>query len=724
MESLAPRKSLGLRRVSFAEHAYVREFEKKDKGNVSLDSQEGDAASESDERPPTQVTDENAYPGAKPSRRRSSISRRRSSIVGEESMELDGEDTINGPEDWLRGPAVQDEDFSGDYYYDDDDLGENTMEMTEDLKRDILRRRSSVAGPSRPPLSEVPAIEGGSAAADQSHSFDDGNSQSLDQTASSGTASEVERSILGDYTWPLNKSLRPPEAPSEEWLALRAMTHSGDEPYEPQQESLDDDSFGNGVAQRAGDMELDDAMERLRRARESTGVSITDSMGDDSYDEPRVDQPMGDDSFTSSDDSFGDDMELTVERTVNLTGMMGKAAPRASTAISDMELTSVHGMDMDDSDYNITIPLRPAATAAPEELSSSENPPAIEPAHVPVANSRPAVFVPPTPSQAILPLAPKALSTPKPSATLPKPFSFAFTPKAASTPAPANSGRVSPSKLATISKGSNASPVKFSAAFAPPVAKPSPKKRAEIETATAEDSRPSPAKRQALAKRWEENAGAASPFTSVSPPHSDLKAPSALPVSKKAPFLAAVPAESAIPRPRSSLSQHLNRRRSVAVPATIPEQRKVAAGRASLGSEPTTTWPPQKPAGSEDSDEQEEERDDPLPPSTNHLQVPPTTSRQSSSPQPSTASRSSPPPAQLSAPSSPLPPAGRVPAERPRLSLRDELDNERGSIQDMDRGDLEATTQWRDNLEGQDFEEEEGVCHSRFWKRPGSHTYF
>ena len=46
-----------------------------------------------------------------------------------------------------------------------------------------------------------------------------------------------------EYTIPVLQSMRQPKEPDPVWLQLRAMTHSGAEPYEPPLPESDDDAL-------------------------------------------------------------------------------------------------------------------------------------------------------------------------------------------------------------------------------------------------------------------------------------------------------------------------------------------------------------------------------------------------------------------------------------------------------------------------------------------------
>ncbi|KAH9982703.1 Spc7 kinetochore protein-domain-containing protein [Lactifluus volemus] len=302
----ATRKSLG-RRVSFASHAQVRVFEKDpNRADVSpsaVRSNHSDPPSHSG----APVNDENDYPGM------SSLARRRSSLRrsvafsgnGESSMDMDSElESSPLPDGFLtQGSFLQDEepsDVSGSWEEEDMDLTTNTVARKS--------RKSSLGLSSLTPSGQVMDL--------------DDQPASEDMTQDSTGDTSVERAEPTEFTIPLSKSLRKPEPPSAEWLALRAMTHAGaDSPFEPPSSMDEDESFthSRSVGLGEGDMDITEAETRLRRMRESLGLTNAVQEG----------------SFTSSEESSigGDDYD---NQTVNLTSVWRASLGTDSSSVMDL----------------------------------------------------------------------------------------------------------------------------------------------------------------------------------------------------------------------------------------------------------------------------------------------------------------------------------------------------------------------------------------------------
>ncbi|KIJ68713.1 hypothetical protein HYDPIDRAFT_24966 [Hydnomerulius pinastri MD-312] len=497
------RKSLG-RRVSFANHAHVRLFEVPDHNTNSTASPQSSPAAEPDNGRPKPTNDENAYPGASRSRRRSSTRRSLafSEGGGEESMDMDSDDTGYSPAAFFRAEneyAVED-DFEDEHGLSDGD----DMDVTEAIPRNIIRKRSLSLGVSRQPLANLTIPQASPQAPDEHLGrLDEESFVEEDSTRSQSFASEGDVSQPMEFTVPL---IRPPEPPSEAWLALRSATHSGNTPYIP---SSDDEEEEGGVQE----MELTDAVSRLQAARASLGLG-------DAGDEEDVQQH----SFTGTEDSFVDDEVGNVEdgnQTVNVTQLLRRVSLGPSTGDSTMDNTSVYSSQEQSREelINQTVPESPSSPlpaesqgvypAIPTSPTSALPPPGsdspgIYPA-IPVddevapstadtagnateasSSARLPVFSVPKPANPFPPVQPSQ------SATVPKPFNFSFTPRSQPPASPSRSRPSSPSK----GKEGPPSPKKFSAAFAPPVARPSPKKRPN-DVADAPDARPSPAKKLA-----------------------------------------------------------------------------------------------------------------------------------------------------------------------------------------------------------------------------------
>lgn len=412
----AARKSLG-RRVSFASHAQVRVFEKdQNRGDTSPSSAVAGPSSQTG----ALVNDENNYPGASSMARRRSSLRRRSvafSENGEASMDMDSDlESSPLPANFLtEGSFLQDEescDVSGNW---DEEVD---MDLTTTNIPASRSRKSSLGLSSLPHPGEDTALD------------DDPYSEDVTQ-GSTGDLSGVQ-TVPTEFTVPLNKSLRKSEPPSAEWLALRAMTHAGeDSPYEPPPSDMDDESFnrGDGIDLGEGDMDLTEAETRLRRMRESLGLT-------------NVPQ---EDSFTSSE---GSSFDAGDNQTVNLTSAWRLGTDSSSV----MDLTSVQGASGENSVDEAVI------RALPHKFD-------VEPAgqsgqHDSHAQSEPT----PTTSANVTDL-PRHTADPRPPPVFSKPGPVFSAPKnlppSPSKPKPP----ASPRKAGT-------------AAFALPVTRPQPKKQA------------------------------------------------------------------------------------------------------------------------------------------------------------------------------------------------------------------------------------------------------
>ncbi|KAI6022363.1 hypothetical protein BKA83DRAFT_4126066 [Pisolithus microcarpus] len=267
------RKSLG-RHVSFANHAHVRLFEVPERNVNSTGSPQSSPAAEISSHGGT--NDENAYPGAAGFHRHSSIQR---SIAfseggGEESMDMDSDDMGYSPGAFFRASNTQD--FG---YEDEEDYGEASLNNQTEDEHGQNKEQSFVEE-------------------------DSAQSQSL------GSVGDTSQPM--EFTVPL---VRPPEPPSEAWLALRAVTHSGNTPYIPS--SDDEENGGDSVAARA-----------------SMGPENPDG-GDG--------QPN---SFTSTEDSFAEENGQADDegnQTINVTQLIKQISLALSMGDSTMEVTSVYG---------------------------------------------------------------------------------------------------------------------------------------------------------------------------------------------------------------------------------------------------------------------------------------------------------------------------------------------------------------------------------------------
>ena len=412
------RKSLG-RRVSFASHSHVRMFETIHSSSTgSPHSSPASALLDGTARQPD-VTNENDYS-------RQSLNRRRSLArysIADSDMDL----TSIIPGSFLPGgSAILNEDF-GDYDDDDDD---DDMDVTEAIRGDFARKRSLSLGVRRQPLSQISSAPT-PASDDADRSQSDIGNESTQSDATSNQSQAME------FTVPLGQSLRPADQ-DQVWLALKQATHSGNNASDPELSSGDE-------------MNLDDAMSRLRRARDSMSLAQA-NIGHNGEHQ--------DNSFTSTDDSFEDDEN----KTLNLTQAFGSA----STAQGDSRLSMDSNMDESDV-YGVIVAAEPAPrqSMAPRQsivprqsIGPSTSVVQQSPDHHPPKFS---VFRPPSSNEVS-----KHPATSGSSDEVTTSIPSSFTPNLPT--------KVKPLSVDTQSK-TKPKPT-FSAAFAPPVSRPSPKKAA------------------------------------------------------------------------------------------------------------------------------------------------------------------------------------------------------------------------------------------------------
>lgn len=669
------RKSFG-RRVSFAMCSEVRFFEKRPKHSTGSSQ----ASPPDSESPNAQaVSNENDYPRK---RRGSSV---RYSIAGSEDMDMT---TIAPGAFQARGSAILDEELS----YEDEGSYEDDMDVTQALHGDFARKRSLSYG-GRQALSQL-----------QSPSTTDSDDPNGSRSDIGDDSVQSDRSQIMDFTIPLGQSLRPAEK-DEAWLALKKVTHSGNDPSEPEPSS-DDMAHEHGD----DDMNLDDAMVRLKRARDSMSLSQTQEAHDNH-----------DDTFTSEENSFED--ELDANKTLNLSRVLG----RTSLAASRMSM-GYQDSNMDESEVygNIVAGIQPTPrqSLAPQSRPSE-----------PLQPRKSLVFQPPAPQNDNPDAEQLASQSAKPTATT----SSTALPRA---PSPTKSSN-------TLSK-TKPKPT-FSAAFAPPVARPSPRKpdsSSASGTSLAKRPRPSnqdeidmdidqpsPAKRQALAGKW---LGVAEPPNQESPtPAPTAKTapkPKPLSPSKRAPFQSSgtVTAESTS-RPPSALrrpSGYFAKRKSLAVNFSVPPANEptpsvtvsspkkkpgIGMGRASMGSGASDAWTrfnkaagsgvSEKALGKQKSSDKEAEAE---------ACVRESARQASASPSPT---RGSPAPAQRQLTQPSFHQDERSPS--PEILSLAGANDDFPDVQDNDDHsgkmeiDVDATRQWREGVEPAKYDEEDDtVSHS------------
>jgi len=667
------RKSFG-RRVSFAMESEVRFFPKTKRRRSPGSLPPG---SESfDQNPNTQVmSNENDYPG----KRRSSV---RYSIAGSEDMDM----TSIAPGAFqARGSAILDEELD----YDDEESYEEDMDVTQAIHGGFARKRSLSSG-GRRPLSQL-----------QSPSTNDSDDPNESRSDVGDESFQSDQSQIMDFTIPLGQSLRPAEK-DEAWLALKKVTHSGNDPSEPEPSS-DDMAHQHGD----DDMNLDDAMARLKRARDSMSLSQTQEAHEDH-----------DDTFSSTENSFED--EFDANKTLNLSRVLGRpslGASRMSMGYQDsnMDESEVYG--------NIVAATQPTPrqSLAPQSRPSE-----------PLQSPKPSIFQPPATQKNQLDAEPLTTQSAKPTTTTSSTAAFAFTSR---SPSPTKSSNT-PSK--TKPK------LTFSAAFAPPVARLSPKKPESSSTSRTslakrprpsnqdendtDLDKPSPAKRQALAGKW---LGVSEPANEESPTPTPVAKtapkPKPLSPSKKAPFQSSgtVPAGSTS-RPSSALrrpSGYFAKRKSLAVSFSVPPANEptssdrvpspkkksgIGIGRASIGSGASDAWArfnkaagsgmSEKALGKQKSSDKEAETE---------ACVRESARQASASPSPT---RGSPAPAQRQpiqnfqqderSPSPKIPSLADANDDAPEIQY---TDDHSGNMEI----DVDATRQWREGVEPAKYDEED-----------------
>lgn len=512
------RKSFG-RRVSFASKTKVLMFETDH--TASTGSPQSSPSSIS---PPAQgpshrnIANENDYPGQNSRRRRSST---RYSIAGSEDMDMT---TVMNP-GYPAGSAILDEEFDCEDSIDNDD-----MEITTAISGHFARKHSSST--SRRPLSQLLT---------PSEIDDEVNESQLDESMES-TVSEEQLQTM-EFTVPLGQSLRPAHQDTA-WLALKQITHSGDPRFEP--ELTSDDSVQH---RREVGMNLEDAMERLRRARDSLPL----------LSQPSDPNAQLDDSFNSTEDSLEGDIEED-NRTLNLSQIVGRLSIGTDARMS----LGYQDSNMDESEVYGNIAQCTPGHSVPSPESRTSVAQGVE-SNV-VQHVEPSVFQSPSSTSAIK----------SGSSVFTRPLSPS---KAKQFPSPTKPSRLKPT---------------FSAAFAPPVTKPSPKKlvASRIPTKrplatnddgveTADADRPSPAKKPALADNWMKITAAREEIRTSPQRQAIVSKPKPLSPSKKALFQDAV-STAKVPNGAKRPSGYFARRRSLAPGSNQPSASNSDLGSSSL----------------------------------------------------------------------------------------------------------------------------------------------
>jgi len=462
--------------------------------------------------------------------RRSSI---RHSIAGSEDMEMT---TVMNPANYpVTGSAILDEEFDYEDNFDNDD-----MDITEAIPGNFTRKRSSSVG--HRPLFSPPEFD------------DEVNESRSDYTNESmQSATSDEHSRIMEFTVPLGQSLHP-AIQDAAWVALKQATHSGNETSEPEQSSDDSVQYDEG-----DEMNLEDAMERLRRARDSLPLSS----------QPRESSGQQDDTFSSMEDSFEGDSDEG-NKTLNL-------SRRVSIATDARMSVGYQDSNMDESEVYGNIVQ--STLQAPDPSNVAQKLDSVQ--------VKPSIFQPPSTRSAAGSSVPRSSVFTRP---------------------------ISPSKVKLVSSPSKPSrpKVAFSAAFAPPVTKPSPKKSnpsvqipaKRPHTANEDDAdtaRPSPAKKQVLADKWKEATVAKEEVRSSAQHQAMVSKPKQLSPSKKALFQnAGVTVISSHAKPSNGIKQpsgYFARRKSLAAsasqtnlgPTSSSPKKAVEFRRLSVGSAPSVS---------------------------------------------------------------------------------------------------------------------------------------
>lgn len=432
------------------------------------------------------------------------------------------------------------------------------------------------------------------------------------------------------------------------WLQLQKATHAGTSSV-PYTEDDDVDLLGMDGAE---EMEISDALERLQRARESLGLSV------------------GGDSFSSVE---SEDNAEDVDRTMNISKVFGR--PKA--------------VFMDEAEPSV-------------QVSPAAEPPLTHSVYQPIPSP---VLLQPTFTDVQPPTEPRSNATNLTTSQQANVFSN-------SKPSVFSSSNVINVPSPLRKSPARVGPKTFTAAFAPPVARPSPKqptkssqnsKRTHSQQSNDENSEdsPSPAKRFVITSPRLAHDNDRTSASSATP------TPRPLSPSKKARFESIRSKDSTQKMAATKrTSGYFARRRSIAtglasahrevelVPSLTrtSSQKKtgLALGRASLGSGPMDAWKRfNRDAGSPASEEAEMAAQDP--------EIP----VQDSTPICSSPDRSVPP----ETPSSPSPTPSSPVTDGNPFSVLDPPSPETQELR-MDV-DLQATEQWRREVEP-DLDEDEG----------------
>ncbi|KAF9040355.1 hypothetical protein BDZ89DRAFT_1035026, partial [Hymenopellis radicata] len=376
-----------------------------------------------------------------------------------------------------------------------------------------------------------------------------------------------------DFTVPLAQPLRP-ASEDPVWLELQRITHAGTSL------AFDDEMDDEQLQTSAYD---DD--QAVKDGRESLGFGLT-----------------GDESFSSMEESFTGPSDQS-DKTLNLSKVFGRPSlgggqGRPSDAESLMDESETYGHVLTTPASTTPSSAAPSSSVTISSTTSSSATPSIYPSALLAQEPPPPVFHPPPAhrsdnvSRETAPSVPSVFSRPK----------SVFTPK--QPPAPPSKSH-SPTKVvrSPMKPPHKPAPKQFSAAFAPPVVRPSPKKPSSTGTVLKRphpqdenvSDGPSPPKRANVGKDPQQNVANSEQNEA---PTITASSPRPLSPSKRAPFETSTNTStnarpSGIRRP----SGYFARRRSTAngltdnqedatpsAPLSPKKKAPLGLGRASMGS--------------------------------------------------------------------------------------------------------------------------------------------
>ncbi|CAE6456637.1 unnamed protein product [Rhizoctonia solani] len=427
------RKSLA-RRVSFAAMAQVRMFEPTVNSNATASSPSRSSS------PAVPHTSNDA-----PTPQKSPVATRRANSVevGEASMELDDE-SMEAGDSFENGADDEPQEFDGG-----NGGGEDSMDLTDTYQIGTPSRRRSSA-----PLGPLPPLN----RSIERHTHRPNDDNPIEESTGDKDS--------GEYLVKTGKSIVP-RRKSEAWAELQSLTNAGgsdiDEDSTGSTMNSDtgggfipasQESSGNAVfssqgtvfssqgtysttSSQGGDMGLEDALSRLRAARQSMGAGAADMSIDD------------DDGQSSSSGDFEggyDDDDRTMDVTAVTGGLrFGEDEDEDEEADPKPEHEETPSQPSQSTEQAPKLARTFKFSSQPETMSRVEttaqtsvpnlptfaiDPPSPAPPQASVAPAAPFTFAFPSPSKPV----DKPAVAPKPTATTPA-FSFDFAPSGLTTPA-------------------------------------------------------------------------------------------------------------------------------------------------------------------------------------------------------------------------------------------------------------------------------------------------